>query len=70
MCVTCLGNNQHTHNNHNNSSAPLHNLNKKIHKNINTQILNGKHRHVCMHARHFNFTHLMMCENVAIKVLS
>jgi hypothetical protein len=46
MCVTCLGNNQHTHNNHNCSSALLHNLNKKIYIDINTQILNGNHRHV------------------------
>jgi hypothetical protein len=35
MCVTCLGNNQHTHINHTCSSAPLHNLNKKYYTHIN-----------------------------------
>jgi hypothetical protein len=30
MCVTCLGNNQHTHSNHTWSSAPLHNLTGNI----------------------------------------
>jgi hypothetical protein len=32
MCVTCLGHNQHTHNNHNYSSTPPHNLNKHRYK--------------------------------------
>jgi hypothetical protein len=50
MCVTCLGSNQHTHSSHKNYSAPLHNLNKHRHTRINTLVLNGNHRHVCMYA--------------------
>jgi hypothetical protein len=65
MCVTCLVNNQHTHNNHNYSSAPLHNLNKKIHTDINTQFQYGNHRHVCMHATDILISHNLCC----IKIL-
>jgi hypothetical protein len=43
MCVTCLGNNQHTHSNHTCSSALLHNLNKKYYTHINTPFQYGNH---------------------------
>jgi hypothetical protein len=59
MCVTCLENNQHTNSNHNCSSAPLHNLNKKIYTDINTQFQYGKHRHVCMHAKDILISHIL-----------
>jgi hypothetical protein len=36
LCITCLGNNQHTHSNHTCSLAPLYNLNKKYCTQINT----------------------------------
>jgi hypothetical protein len=47
MCVTFLGNNQHSHSSHKDSSAPLHNLNKQKHKH---KLTIASHRHVCMHA--------------------
>jgi hypothetical protein len=65
MCVTCLGNNQHTHNSHNSCSAPLHNLNKHRYTSINTLILNGNHRYVCIYANVNLISHTkLVCENV------
>jgi hypothetical protein len=49
MCVTCLGNNQHTHSSHRSCSVPIHNLYKHKNIGINTLVLNGNHRHVCMY---------------------
>jgi hypothetical protein len=65
MCVTCLGNNLHTHSNHRNGSAPLHNLYNHKNTSINILILNGNHRHVCMYANVNLISHTKLaCENV------
>jgi hypothetical protein len=64
MCVTCLENNQHTHNNHTCSLAPLHNLNKKYCTQINTKFQYGNHRHVCMHATYVLISYNLCCVKI------
>jgi hypothetical protein len=62
MCVTCLGNNQHTHNNHTCSLAPLHNLSKKYCTHINIPYKHNPTRQTIKKGLFNNLGHSRYCD--------